>query len=183
MEIIPLSISDIILLKPKVYEDPRGFFCEIFRQEEFQKIISSKVNFVQENQSKSYQGVLRGLHYQIPPYAQGKLLRTIHGEVKVVAVDLRASSRTFGKYVTEILSGNNKNLIWIPEGFATGILTLSLTSEVIYKATNYYCVESERCILWNDTSLNIDWPENFKILLSHKDLLGSNFEKSQIFVN
>jgi dTDP-4-dehydrorhamnose 3,5-epimerase len=135
---------------------------------------------VQDNHSKSSQGVLRGLHYQLPPYAQGKLVRVIQGEVLDVAVDIRESSPTCGQYIAEILSRENKRQLYIPEGFAHGFLTLSRTSEFLYKTTNFYHPESERCILWNDKTLNIKWPKDLKIELSPKDLLGQKFKSDKL---
>ena len=181
MKFTPLSIPDVLLIEPQVFEDDRGFFFESFRLDRFQELTSLKVNFVQDNHSKSSRGVLRGLHYQLPPHAQGKLVRVVQGEVLDVAVDLRKSSPTFGKYVAEILSSNNKKQMWIPEGFAHGFLTLSETSELLYKATDYYHPESERCILWDDETLNINWPQNLKITLSNKDLSSKSFLYAEIF--
>jgi len=136
---------------------------------------------VQDNHSKSSQGVLRGLHYQLPPHAQGKLTRVIRGEVLDIAVDIRESSPTCGQYVAEILSSDNKKQLYIPEGFAHGFLTLSEVSEYLYKTTDFYHPESERCILWNDKTLNIDWPKHLDMKLSSKDLTGSIFTSSEIF--
>ncbi len=181
MKVAPLSIPDVLLIEPHVFEDTRGFFFESFREDIFRRETSLNVSFVQDNHSKSFQGILRGLHYQLPPHAQGKLVRVIQGEVLDVAVDMRESSPTCGQYIAEILSSDNKKQLFIPEGFAHGFLTLSKTSEFIYKATNFYHPESERCILWNDTSLNIKWPQNLKIELSPKDLSGENFKSCQLF--
>ncbi len=176
MKVTSLRIPDLFLIEPQVFEDSRGFFFESFREDTFRKKTSLNISFVQENHSKSYRGVLRGLHYQLPPYAQGKLTRVIQGEVLDVAVDIRKSSPTYGQYIAEILSSKNKKQLYIPEGFAHGFLTLSKTAEYLYKATNFYNPQSERCILWNDTTLNIKWPESIKIELSPKDLLGQCFK-------
>jgi len=181
MKITPLSIQDVLLIEPQVIEDARGFFFESFRLDRFQKATSLNVNFVQDNHSKSSRGVLRGLHYQLPPHAQGKLVRVIEGEVFDVAVDIRKSSPTYGQYVAEILSADNKKQMWIPEGFAHGFLTLSETSEFLYKTTNYYHQGSERCILWDDKNLNIDWPFNLERTISGKDLLGKVFLEAETF--
>ena len=181
MNVTPLSIPDVLLINPDVYEDSRGFFFESFRQDIFKKETSLDVLFVQDNHSKSSQGVLRGLHYQLPPHAQGKLVRVIQGEVLDIAVDIRESSPTCGQYVAEILSSDNKKQLYIPEGFAHGFLTLSDTSEFLYKTTDFYHPESERCILWNDASLNIDWPQDIKITVSDKDLLGITFLEAGTF--
>jgi dTDP-4-dehydrorhamnose 3,5-epimerase len=175
MKVTPLSIPDVLLIEPHVFEDSRGFFFESFREDIFRKETSLDVSFVQDNHSKSSQGVLRGLHYQLHPNAQGKLVRVIQGEVLDVAVDIRKSSPTYGQYISEILSCNNKKQLYIPEGFAHGFLTLSHTSEFLYKTTNFYHPESERCILWNDATLNIEWPRDLNIQLSPKDLLGISF--------
>jgi dTDP-4-dehydrorhamnose 3,5-epimerase len=181
MKVTSLSIPDVLLIEPQIFDDDRGFFFESFRLDLFQKATSLEVNFVQDNHSKSSRGVLRGLHYQLPQHAQGKLVRVIQGEVLDVVVDLRKSSPTFGKYVAEILSSDNKKEMWIPEGFAHGFLTLSKTSEFLYKTTQYHHPESERCILWNDAELNIPWPRNIEIKLSPKDLRGLTFKQSQTF--
>jgi dTDP-4-dehydrorhamnose 3,5-epimerase len=181
MKVTPLSIPDVLLIEPRVFEDARGFFFESFREDVFRKETSLNVSFVQDNHSKSFQGVLRGLHYQMPPHAQGKLVRVLQGEVLDVAVDIRESSPTCGQYIAEILSSDNKKQLYIPEGFAHGFLTLSDTSEFLYKTTDFYHPESECCILWNDATLNIYWPENFKIELSTKDLLGLSFKSSELF--
>jgi dTDP-4-dehydrorhamnose 3,5-epimerase len=181
MKVTPLSIPDVLLIEPSVFEDSRGFFFESFREDVFKKETSLDVSFVQDNHSKSSEGVLRGLHYQLPPYAQGKLVRVIQGEVLDVAIDVRKSSLTYGQYVVEILSSDNKKQLYIPEGFAHGVLTLSETSEYLYKTTDFYHPESERCILWSDPALNIKWPENLKIKLSPKDLLGQSFKSSELF--
>ena len=175
MKVTPLSIPDVLLIEPNVFEDSRGFFFESFREDVFRKETLLDVSFVQDNHSKSFQGILRGLHYQLPPHAQGKLTRVIQGEVLDVAVDIRQSSPTYGKYVAEILSSDNKKQLYIPEGFAHGFLTLSQTSEYLYKTTNFYHPQSERCILWDDATLNIEWPRDLNIQLSPKDLLGISF--------
>jgi len=181
MKVTPLSIPDVLLIEPYVCEDSRGFFFESFREDIFRKETSLNVSFVQDNHSKSSHGVLRGLHYQIPPHAQGKLVRVIHGEVLDVAVDLRRSSPTFGESVAEILSSENKKQMWIPEGFAHGFLTLSETSEFLYKTTDYYYPQYERSIIWNDSSLNIKWPSNIKIELSLKDESAQSFKDCETF--
>ncbi len=181
MKVTPLSIPDVLLIEPCVFEDARGFFFESFREDVFKKETSLNVSFVQDNHSKSSQGVLRGLHYQLPPHAQGKLVRVIQGEVLDIAVDIRESSPTCGQYVAEILSSDNKKQLYIPEGFAHGFLTLSDTSEFLYKTTDFYHPESERCILWNDMALNINWPKDFKIEVSHKDSLGEAFNLATLF--
>jgi dTDP-4-dehydrorhamnose 3,5-epimerase len=181
MKVTPLRIPDVLLIEPRVFEDKRGFFFESFREDVFKKETLLNVSFVQDNHSKSTTGVLRGLHYQLLPHAQGKLVRVIQGEVLDIAVDIRQSSPTCGQYVAEILSSNNKKQLYIPEGFAHGFLTLSDTSEFLYKTTDFYHPESERCILWNDATLNINWPKDLNIQLSLKDLLGQSFKSSSLF--
>ncbi len=182
MKVTRLSIPDVLLIEPHVFEDSRGFFFESFREDVFKKETSLNVSFVQDNHSKSSQGVLRGLHYQLPPYAQAKLTRVIQGEVLDIAVDIRESSPTCGQYIAEILSSDNKRQLYIPEGFAHGFLTLSETSEYLYKTTDFYHPQSDRCILWNDKTLNIDWPKNIDIHLSSKDLNGAIFSSSEMFL-
>jgi dTDP-4-dehydrorhamnose 3,5-epimerase len=181
MKVTSLNIPDVLLIEPKVFEDERGFFFESFNLNEFKKATGLDINFVQDNHSKSAQGVLRGLHYQLPPYAQGKLVRVIQGEVLDVAVDLRKSSPTFGKYISEILSAKNKKQIWIPEGFAHGFLTLSESAEFLYKVTNYYHPQYERSIIYNDKTLNINWGFDQKLYLSSKDNLGSILLNAEVF--
>ena len=181
MNLIKTKLDGLVVLKPTIFKDNRGYFMESYNQKNINKLLGN-VNFVQDNHSKSYQGVLRGLHYQLPPHAQGKLVRVIQGEVLDIAVDIRQSSPTFGQYVAQILSDKNKKQLYIPEGFAHGFLTLSNTSEFLYKTTNFYHPQSERCILWNDTTLNIHWPENLNIQLSPKDLKGHALNESELFL-
>ena len=181
MKVTPLSIPDVLLIELQVFGDDRGFFFESFNQNKFEAAIGKKINFVQDNHSKSMKGVLRGLHYQLPPKAQGKLVRVIQGEVFDVAVDLRKSSPTFGKWVGEILSSDNKKQLWIPEGFAHGFITLSDASEFLYKSTDFYSFQHERCIFWNDSKLQIQWPLNIKPMLSEKDEAGLSFDQSIYF--
>ena len=181
MKVTPLSIPDVLLIEPKIYKDDRGFFFESFNLNEFKKATSLDISFVQDNHSKSFQGVIRGLHYQIPPHAQSKLVRVTQGEVLDIAVDIRQSSPTCGQYIAEILSSENKKQLYIPEGFAHAFLTLSETSEFLYKTTDFYNPESERCILWNDKTLNINWPTHSNVYLSSKDLLGQIFQSAELF--
>ncbi|EET0157549.1 dTDP-4-dehydrorhamnose 3,5-epimerase, partial [Escherichia coli] len=158
MNVIKTEIPDVLIFEPKVFGDERGFFMESFNQRQFEEIVGRKISFVQDNHSKSKKGVLRGLHYQLPPFAQGKLVRCINGEVYDVAVDLRPESINYGKWVGIILSAENKKQLWIPEGFAHGFLVISEFAEFAYKTTNYYSKESERGIRWNDPTINIQWP-------------------------
>jgi dTDP-4-dehydrorhamnose 3,5-epimerase len=181
MKVTPLSIPDVLLIEPNIFEDSRGFFFESFREDVFKNKTSLDISFVQDNHVKSIKGVLRGLHYQLPPYAQGKLVRVIQGEVLDVVVDIRKSSPSFGKYITNILSAKNRKQIWIPEGFAHGFLTLSKTSEFLYKVTSLYKPDFERSIVWNDPILNISWPSSIDILTSPRDKLGETFARSFVF--
>ena len=181
MKVTPLSIPDVLLIEPRVFEDARGFFFESFREDVFKKETSLNVSFVQDNHSKSSQGVLRGLHYQLPPHAQGKLVRVIQGEVLDVAVDIRRSSPTFGQHVSHILSAENKKQMWIPKGFAHGFLTLSQTSEFLYKTTAAYSAKDEECIIWNDDFLKIPWPLNLPVNISPKDARGKRFQEARPF--
>lgn len=180
MNVIKTAIPDVLIIEPRVFGDERGFFFESFNQAQFEAAVGRKVNFVQDNHSKSSKGVLRGLHYQIKQ-PQGKLVRVVQGEVFDVAVDLRRSSPTFGKWLGVILSAENKKQLWVPEGFAHGFLTLSESAEFLYKTTDYYAPEFERCIIWNDTNLNIDWPANHYPRLSDKDMLGALIENAELF--
>lgn len=180
MKATPLAIPDIILLEPHVFGDERGFFFESFNQKAFEETTGLSPNFIQDNHSKSTKGVLRGLHYQLPPKAQGKLVRVIQGEVFDVAVDIRKSSPTVGQWVGEILSADNKKQLWISEGFAHGFLTLSEIAEVLYKTTDDYAPEAERCIRWDDPSIGIKWPNIGSIIVSEKDELGYAFSKAEI---
>lgn len=181
MKVTPLSIPDVLLIEPQVLADDRGFFYESFNQVQFEKSTGLKVNFVQDNHSKSVKGVLRGLHYQLPPKAQGKLVRVIQGEVFDVVVDLRQSSPTFGKWVGEILSSDNKKQMWIPEGFAHGFLTLSNTAEFLYKTTDFYSKDKEEAIVWNDEVIAIDWPAK-QVSLSSKDKAAFSFKDAKYFI-
>lgn len=169
MQATRLTIPDVILFTPKVFGDERGFFYESFNQQKFAELTGLKREFVQDNHSKSQQGVLRGLHYQLPPKAQGKLVRVVHGDVFDVAVDIRKRSPTFGQWVGATLSAENKQQMWIPEGFAHGFVTLSDTAEFLYKTTDYYAPEYERSIAWDDPAIGIDWPFKSEPALSAKD--------------
>jgi dTDP-4-dehydrorhamnose 3,5-epimerase len=174
MKVISLNIPDVLLIEPQVFADDRGFFFESFNLAKFEQAISRKVQFVQDNHSKSLQGVLRGLHYQKKPFEQGKLVRAIEGSVFDVAVDLRKDSLFFGKWVGEVLSAENKKQLWIPEGFAHGFLVLSDSVEFLYKTTKFYKPEYEIAIRWDDPDLAISWPKLNK-LISDKDQKGMLF--------
>ncbi|MDM5141677.1 dTDP-4-dehydrorhamnose 3,5-epimerase [Aeromonas bestiarum] len=178
MNIIKTAISDVLIFEQKVFGDERGFFFESFNQKLFEETVGYPVTFVQDNHSKSSKGVLRGLHYQLPPHAQGKLVRCVAGEVFDVAVDIRKSSPTFGHWVGVHLSDENKRQLWIPEGFAHGFVTLTDTAEFLYKTTNYYAPASDRGIVWNDTTISIQWPElGCELLTSSKDKLAMTFDE------
>ena len=175
MKVTPLKIPDVKLIEPSVFEDERGYFYESFNQQKFNDAIGEHVTFVQDNHSKSSKGVLRGLHYQEAPFAQGKLVRVVTGEVFDVAVDIRKDSPTYGQWVAEILSAENKKQLWIPGGFAHGFLTLSLFADFVYKTTNFYNQKYENCILWDDNFLDIKWTYQSKYIVSKKDLNGKTF--------
>ncbi|QWF70823.1 dTDP-4-dehydrorhamnose 3,5-epimerase [Methylomonas paludis] len=181
MQATRLSIPDVILFTPKIFGDERGFFYESFNQQKFAELTGLNKSFVQDNHSKSQKGVLRGLHYQVPPKAQGKLVRVIQGEVFDVAVDIRKSSPTFGRWVGCQLSAQTNQQLWIPEGFAHGFVTLSDTAEFLYKTTDYYSPEHERCIIWNDAELGIDWLLSDLPTLSGKDQLGKTLATAECF--
>lgn len=172
MQIIPTKIPDLLIVEPKVFGDERGFFYESFNQKAFCEAIGQQVEFVQDNHSKSVKNVLRGLHYQVSPKAQGKLVRVVQGEVFDVAVDIRRSSKTFGQWLGLILSADNKTQLWIPPGFAHGFVTLTDSAEFLYKTTDYYSPEHERCIAWNDSKIGIKWPLTAEPQLSSKDQQG-----------
>lgn len=180
MKALPLAIPDVVLIEPKVFGDERGFFFESFNQARFEEAIGKSVQFVQDNHSRSVRNVLRGLHYQIQQ-PQGKLVRVVQGEVFDVAVDLRKSSKTFGQWVGEILSADNKRQLWIPEGFAHGFVVLSDTAEFLYKTTDYYAPAHERCIFWNDPALNVDWHFQGEPMLSVKDKQGKLLVDAEVF--
>ena len=175
MKVTPTKLAGVLIIELRVFGDERGFFFESFNQRAFDEAVGAHVDFVQDNHSKSSRNVLRGLHYQLPPKAQGKLVRVVQGEVFDVAVDLRKDSPTFGQWVGEILSAENKKQLWIPAGFAHGFLTLSDTAEFLYKTTDYYSPEHERCIRWDDADVGVQWPLSTPPLVSGKDALGLPF--------
>lgn len=180
MKALPTEIPDVLLIEPQVFGDSRGFFFESYNQRSFSEKSGVKVDFVQDNHSRSSQNVLRGLHYQIEQ-PQGKLVRVVLGEVFDIAVDIRKSSPTFGQWVGYLLSAENKRQLWIPAGFAHGFLVVSEVAEVLYKATDYYAPQHERCILWNDPDLAIAWPFKAEPILSAKDQAGKPFKNAEIF--
>ena len=175
MKVTQTKLAGVLVIEPRVFGDERGFFFESFNQRAFDEAVGAHVDFVQDNHSKSSRNVLRGLHYQLPPKAQGKLVRVVQGEVFDVAVDLRKNSKTFGQWVGETLSAENKKQLWIPAGFAHGFLTLSETAEFLYKTTDYYSPEHERCIRWDDPGLAIQWPLLHSPTISDKDKSGISF--------
>ena len=181
MNVINTAIPEVFIFEPRVFGDARGFFFESFNQKIFDEAVGRKFEFVQDNHSQSQKGVLRGLHYQLDPHAQGKLVRCVEGEVFDVAVDIRENSATFGKWVGVVLSAENKRQLWIPEGFAHGFLTLSDTAQFLYKATNFYAPQSERSIIWNDADIAIKWPAVESIVLSAKDEQGLPLTKADLY--
>lgn len=182
MQKIATPIADLLLFEPRLFGDARGFFMESFNQRQFDAAVGRPVRFVQDNHSRSLRGVLRGLHYQLPPAAQGKLVRCVVGEVFDVAVDLRRSSASFGRWYGVRLSAENKRQLWLPEGFAHGFVVLSEVAEFLYKTTDYYAPEAERAIRWDDPQLAIDWPlAGMEPLLSAKDAAASAFAEAQPF--
>lgn len=180
MKASPLAIPDVVLFEPTVFGDDRGFFFESFNQAKFEAASGRKPSFVQDNHSRSVKGVLRGLHYQIRQ-PQGKLVRIVAGAVFDVAVDIRRSSPTFGQWVGEILSAENKRQLWIPEGFAHGFVVLSDVAECLYKATDYYAPQHERCIIWSDPTIGIQWPLEGLPVLSGKDRQGTTLDRAECF--
>lgn len=180
MNIIQTEIPEVLLIEPRVFGDERGFFFESFNSRSFNTAVGRDVNFVQDNHSRSAQGVLRGLHYQIVQ-PQGKLVRVVTGSVFDVAVDMRRGSPTFGKWIGEVLSADNKRMLWVPEGFAHGFLVLSETADFLYKTTDFYAPQHERCVIWSDPTLAIDWPADVVPRLSKKDELGAKFVEADAF--
>ena len=181
MQITKTAIPDVLIIEPKVFGDARGFFFESFNQQAFDAAVGKHYDFVQDNHSKSSQGVLRGLHYQVEQ-AQGKLVRVAQGRVLDVAVDIRKSSPTFGQWVAVELSADNQRQLWVPPGFAHGFVVYSETAEFLYKTTDYYAPAHERCIIWNDAQLSIDWAlGDIAPQLSAKDQQGKAFAEADVF--
>lgn len=181
MKVTPTAIPDVLLLEPRVFADQRGFFFESYNRAAFRQATGLEVEFVQDNHSRSVKGVLRGLHYQLPPKAQGKLVRVVVGAVFDVAVDLRRSSPTFGRWIGVVLSAENKQQLWIPPGFAHGFLTLSENADFLYKTTDFYAPEYERAIRWDDPQLAIDWPLEAAPRLAPKDAAAPWFAEAESF--
>jgi dTDP-4-dehydrorhamnose 3,5-epimerase len=180
VKITRLGIPDVVLIEPNVFSDARGFFYESFNLAEFISAIGRPVQFVQDNHSRSVKHVLRGLHYQIQ-HPQGKLVRVVSGEVFDVAVDIRKSSPTFGQWVGEILSAENKKQIWVPEGFAHGFVVLTESADCLYKTTEYWAPQHERCLAWNDDRVAIDWRIEGEPVLSSKDAQGRTLTTAEVF--
>ncbi|HGL6714311.1 dTDP-4-dehydrorhamnose 3,5-epimerase [Burkholderia contaminans] len=180
IQVTATALPEVKIIEPKVFGDARGYFYESFNAREFAEHVAAGVEFVQDNHSRSAKGVLRGLHYQIQ-HAQGKLVRVTHGEVFDVAVDIRRSSRTFGKWVGVHLSAENKRQMWIPPGFAHGFAVLSETAEFLYKTTDYWFPEHERCLLWNDVQIGVAWPLDGEPVLASKDANGKRLSDAEVF--
>ncbi len=181
MKVTRTAIPDVLVFEPRVFGDDRGFFMESFNQSVFDNAVGRHVEFVQDNHSRSAKGVLRGLHYQVPPHAQGKLVRVTQGKVFDVAVDIRRSSATFGRWVGIELTGDNHRQLWLPEGMAHGFLVLSESADFLYKTTNYYAPQAERCIRHDDPALAIDWPATPPYSLSGKDQAGLSLDRAEMF--
>ncbi len=180
MKIFPTGLAELFVVEPEVFGDSRGFFFESFNARDFARETGVEARFVQDNHSRSGRGVLRGLHYQIRQ-PQGKLVRVISGEIYDVVVDLRRSSATFGKWFGVRLTGENRKQIWVPQGFAHGFVVLGENAEILYKTTNYYAPDDERCIRWDDPELAIDWPLVSAPLLSEKDRTGVSFRDAETY--
>ncbi|MBM3351509.1 MAG: dTDP-4-dehydrorhamnose 3,5-epimerase [Betaproteobacteria bacterium] len=180
MQVIQTAIPEVLILEPKVFGDDRGFFFESFNQQTFENLTGVTANFVQDNHSKSAVNVLRGLHYQIQQ-PQGKLVRVVTGEVFDVAVDLRRKSSTFGQWIGVVLSADNKRQLWVPPGFAHGFLVLKDGTELLYKTTDYYAPQHERCVRWDDPAIGIEWPSTLQPLLSAKDKVGLDLASAEVF--
>ena len=180
MNVVRTAIPEVLVLEPKAFGDARGFFFESYNQRLFDEAVGRRVGFVQDNHSRSVKGVLRGLHYQIQQ-PQGKLVRVVQGEVFDVAVDLRKSSPTFGQWIGERLSAENKKQLWVPEGFAHGFLVLSESAEFLYKTTDFYAPQYERCLNWSDPDIAVDWPLAGQPALSSKDAAGVALREAELF--
>ena len=181
MNVKTTSLEGVLILEPRVFGDKRGFFQESFNQNTFNQVTGLNTTFVQDNHSKSSRGVLRGLHYQLPPNAQGKLVRVVRGTVLDIAVDIKKSSPTFGQWTGVELSEENHRQFWIPEGFAHGFIVLSESADFLYKTNGYYAPESERCIAWNDPDISVEWPDFGQPIISGKDAQGTLLKDAEVF--
>lgn len=182
MKFTPLKIPDIFIIEPNIFEDERGALYESYRKDLLEKYLGRAIHFLQDNHSISKQGCIRGLHYQTAPMHQDKLVRVVRGEIFDVVIDLRERSNTYGKYVSQILSAENRKQLFIPTGFAHGFLTLSQEAELCYKLTNYYSPKNEHCLLWNDLEVNIDWPYDLNLVhISARDKKGLPFNQVKTF--
>jgi dTDP-4-dehydrorhamnose 3,5-epimerase len=181
MRVIPTAIPEVLIIEPKVFGDDRGFFFESYNERSFTDAAGKQWSFVQDNHSRSRRGVLRGLHYQMPPHAQGKLVRVVAGEVFDVAVDIRRSSPTFGTWVGVELSAENKRQLWIPPGFAHGFLVTSEVADFVYKTTDYYAPAAERSLLWCDPQIGISWPQD-EPKMAAKDLAGKLLSEAEVYI-
>ena len=181
MNIYKTELQGVLVIEPNLFEDDRGFFYESYKKSIFEEAVGKEVNFVQDNHSKSSKGTVRGLHYQLPPMAQGKLVRCVSGKIFDVAVDIRPTSNNFGKWFGITLSESNKKQLWIPEGFAHGFLTMSETAEILYKATGFYASNLEGSIIWSDPYINIKWPKIKNIIQSAKDSEAPLLSNSKAF--
>ena len=181
MKAIPTAIADVLVIEPAVFGDARGAFFESWNRQRFNEFAGREVEFVQDNHSVSARNVLRGLHYQVEPRAQGKLVRVVAGEVFDVAVDMRRSSPTFGRWVGDWLSAGNRRMMWIPKGFAHGFVVLSEVAEFLYKTTDYYAPEHERTLLWNDPAVGVRWPIDGTPVLKPKDAAGTPLAQAETF--
>lgn len=180
MKVTPTAIPEVLVVEPRVFQDDRGFFFESYNQRAWEEQTGLRTQFVQDNHSRSTKGVLRGIHYQIKQ-AQGKLVRVVVGEVLDVAVDLRKDSATFGKWVGQRLSAENKKCLWVPEGFGHGFVVLSDVAEFLYRTTDFYAPEHERCIIWNDPDIGIDWQIDGTPVLSPKDTKGLRLKDAEVY--
>lgn len=182
MKVTPTRLPEVLLIEPRVFGDARGFFTESWNQAAFNRAVGSEIVFVQDNHSRSGRGVLRGMHYQLPPHAQGKLVRVVSGRVFDVAVDMRRDSPRFGQWEGYELSADNHRQLWIPPGFAHGFLVLSETADFLYKTTNYYAPQAEGALAWNDPTVGIEWPlDGLKPLLADKDANAPRLQDARTF--
>jgi dTDP-4-dehydrorhamnose 3,5-epimerase len=181
MDVTALAIPELLLVTPRLFGDDRGFFMERYNRAAFEAALGRGVDFVQDNHSRSGRGVLRGLHYQLPPHPQGKLVSVLAGEIFDVAVDVRRGSPSFGRWEGVILSAENRHQLWVPEGFAHGFLVLSESADVLYKTTGYYAPDCDRAIAWNDPDLAIDWPCDGVPTLSEKDKAAPRLADARVF--